>query len=566
MVAVFFVVFGALAITEAVRELWIGDGRRRPGRDRPVRRAVPDHRRAAQGRRRARRLHRPLLRDRDAHRLDLPRGVPRGGDRRAALGLRVREEYLRLRGETPRLRDSRDGADDRPSSRASSTSPATTAARPRCATCSRFHGVEISEELAFGLGAGPCFYYFADDDLSPSRFTNGRTGRLEESFLELTGAPLRLRTADDPERVLGARPRDRRRRPPGAADHRPLPPRPLRQLRALPRPRRRPRRLRRGVRLRLRHRLRGAAADLARGARAGPPRAAPLLPAGRAHGRHARRAPTVGELLAAAPRAIARAARRMLEPDLGEFEGLPALRRLAAEIGAWPADAPDWQWCARFNYQVIERRGTGGANFRPLYARFLPRSGGEPRPSSRNAAPPAGPRWQASFSPSVKEEQGDVASWSLVSQRPPPSSRPRSGSGTRSPDDRARKPGPGPGKVPRSLYAGLPRRVKRGDPRAAALLQQQPRLAAEALHRGRGLEVRVAEELADDQPAAGPEHPRDLAHRPLAVGDLAEHGGQDHRVHRAVVVGQGGRVGLGRDQVLEPRSPALRMTWSSISG
>ena len=40
-----------------------------------------------------------------------------------------------------------------------------------------FHGAAVTEELAFGLGAGPCFYYFADDSLSPTRFTNGRTGR-----------------------------------------------------------------------------------------------------------------------------------------------------------------------------------------------------------------------------------------------------------------------------------------------------------------------------------------------------------------------------------------------------
>ena len=63
----------------------------------------------------------------------------------------------------------------------------------------RFHGADVSEELAFGLGAGPCFYYFADDSLSPTRFTNGRTGRLEENFLRITDAPLRLRTAGDGE-------------------------------------------------------------------------------------------------------------------------------------------------------------------------------------------------------------------------------------------------------------------------------------------------------------------------------------------------------------------------------
>ena len=50
-----------------------------------------------------------------------------------------------------------------------------------------FDGIEISEEMALGLGAGVCFYYLRLDGQSPSRFTNGRVGRLEEQFLELTG-------------------------------------------------------------------------------------------------------------------------------------------------------------------------------------------------------------------------------------------------------------------------------------------------------------------------------------------------------------------------------------------
>jgi hypothetical protein len=46
------------------------------------------------------------------------------------------------------------------------------------------------------------------------------------------------------------------------------------------------------------------------------------------------------------------------------------MEHLARTFGEW-AQAPDWSWCARFAYQVIERRGTGGGNFRRLYARFL---------------------------------------------------------------------------------------------------------------------------------------------------------------------------------------------------
>jgi hypothetical protein len=62
-----------------------------------------------------------------------------------------------------------------------------------------FHGVEISEETAFGLGAGAGFYYLAMDDSSPSRWFNGRTARLEETFRELTGAALELRTFPEGE-------------------------------------------------------------------------------------------------------------------------------------------------------------------------------------------------------------------------------------------------------------------------------------------------------------------------------------------------------------------------------
>ena len=57
-----------------------------------------------------------------------------------------------------------------------------------------FHGIELSEEMAFGLGAGAGFYYLALEDTSPSRWFNGRTARLEESFRDLTGAALELRT------------------------------------------------------------------------------------------------------------------------------------------------------------------------------------------------------------------------------------------------------------------------------------------------------------------------------------------------------------------------------------
>jgi hypothetical protein len=87
-----------------------------------------------------------------------------------------------------------------------------------------------------------------------------------------------------------------------------------------------------------------------------------------------------------APRAVAQAAREMHEPEFGEFGGLPAVQRLAAEVGAWPEQAEDWQWCARFAYQVIERRGTGGGNYRLMYSRFLAEAGFDQAPLAVESA------------------------------------------------------------------------------------------------------------------------------------------------------------------------------------
>jgi hypothetical protein len=64
------------------------------------------------------------------------------------------------------------------------------------------------------------------------------------------------------------------------------------------------------------------------------------------------------------------------EENLNSIPGLPApygVRSLEALIGDLPdwKEIADWQWSARFTYQIIERRGTGGAGFRTLYRQFL---------------------------------------------------------------------------------------------------------------------------------------------------------------------------------------------------
>ena len=237
-----------------------------------------------------------------------------------------------------------------------------------------FHGVEISEEMALGLGAGVCFYYVALDGQSPSRFTNGRVGRLEEQFLELTGLELELQKSSDPAAAwVAARAAVDSGRPAllltdlyyldhyGSSAHFPG------------------------------HAvvLAGYDAELAYLSDTGFEELQTTRLEHLARARHGKHPimPLEGQMVvvpqgaeladprSAAPAAIARNARQMLEPPLGDYEGLPALRRFAAEVGHWHEQLPDWQWCARFGYQVIERRGTGGGNFRLMYSRFLAECG-----------------------------------------------------------------------------------------------------------------------------------------------------------------------------------------------
>jgi hypothetical protein len=277
-----------------------------------------------------------------------------------------------------------------------------------------FHGVEISEEMAFGLGAGACFYYVVQDGHSPSRFTNGRAARLEENFLELTGTPLRLRTDGDPEgswriakeAVDEGRPvlvltdlyyldhYGRSAHFPGHAvvlagydeelawlsdtafeDLQTTSLESLREARHSQQPI---------------FPLEGHAID---------------LPQGTALSRD--------DLVAHAPKAIERTAATMVQPPLGEFEGLPALRRLAAEVGDWPEATEDWQWCARFLYQVIERRGTGGGNFRRMYSRFLEEAGYDESALAHEAAEDWTRLAEAARDAS-NSDQPDPAQWQTI--------------------------------------------------------------------------------------------------------------------------------------------------------
>jgi len=279
-----------------------------------------------------------------------------------------------------------------------------------------FHGVEISEEMAFGLGAGACFYYVTLEDASPSRWFNGRTARLEESFRELTGAALEMRTFAKEE---GGAAWEAARAEVDAGNPALL----LTDLYYLD------------------HYgnsahfpghavvLAGYDEEVARLSDTGFEELQTTRLESLARARHSSHPAypleghmfTVGEeidrgrLEAAAPRAIERAANEMLEPPFGEFAGVPALERLAAEAGSWPEQVEDWQWCARFAYQVIERRGTGGGCFRLMYSRFLEEAGRAEAPLAAEAAA----RWTElaeAFRAASEDDEPRPELWAAVGQ------------------------------------------------------------------------------------------------------------------------------------------------------
>lgn len=77
------------------------------------------------------------------------------------------------------------------------------------------------------------------------------------------------------------------------------------------------------------------------------------------------------------PRAVAQAilcASKMIMDKAWEFQGILGLENCLKEMDKWK-DFKDWQWTARFSYQVLEKRGTGGGGFRLMYADFLDEAG-----------------------------------------------------------------------------------------------------------------------------------------------------------------------------------------------
>jgi Domain of unknown function (DUF4872)/Butirosin biosynthesis protein H, N-terminal len=239
----------------------------------------------------------------------------------------------------------------------------------------RTAGVSVSEPVAFGLGAGLGFFYLAVPGLTPSRFFQGRSARLELEACAALGVPAAERTAGDAAAALaGVR----------AALGRGISPILATDLSRLPYWRSRTpfgghRVVLAGIdpgagRAYLadtdRPGLEALTLDELDAARASvaPPFGAPGRP-----WIEVEPGATARPFAAVAAEAIRRQARDLLL-DVDGAAGISALERFAAELPEWPARAGDDRdrvRCFRFAAQTIEVRGTGGGLFRRLYARFL---------------------------------------------------------------------------------------------------------------------------------------------------------------------------------------------------
>jgi hypothetical protein len=244
----------------------------------------------------------------------------------------------------------------------------------------RLRGLDLTEAMVFGLGAGLGFYYLDSPMLSPTRLFIGRQWPLEATACEVLGAPFAVRTENDPVRawegVRGAL--DRGIAPILSTDLRFLPywktSSPFNGHRVVLAGHEEGRGVALVADTERETLLEVALEDLER-ARASDGQ--PLGFTGRlwmeidAPARPVAWREAVGD-------ALRRQSRHMLLGQDG-YVGISALERFAADVPRWhelARDEADRAWCFRFASQCIEQRGTGGGNFRLLYAQFLEEAAG----------------------------------------------------------------------------------------------------------------------------------------------------------------------------------------------
>ncbi len=231
-----------------------------------------------------------------------------------------------------------------------------------------YDGVPASEALVYGLGSGLGFFYVQNHDESPSRVINGRAPDLEGAFYRSAGVRLAWSGRWAPEAMAQA-----------LEEGRPI----LAQTDLFHLPYYQPRVHFPG------HGIVVTGIDLDSGEvyiadqgfsevqRTGldnlrlamASTAPPLL----SESYRWVPAPVVKEDSLRRPQAFRSAIERTKgimggTPD--GLVGLPALERFVRDLPGW-GELDDAEWCARFAYQSIRKRGTDGASFRYLYADFL---------------------------------------------------------------------------------------------------------------------------------------------------------------------------------------------------
>ena len=225
-----------------------------------------------------------------------------------------------------------------------------------------FDEVQLSEALVFGLGSGLGFFYTVEAGRSPSRRFNGRAPDLEGNFYHLVGRPIRWAGTWQPELLQNA-----------LAANRPL----LAQTDIYPIPYYDDAHfIGHGIAVVGVEEDEVIVADIAAEGFSRMPLQAFHDAVAQAHppllkSYHYAPAPKLNRVDVAtlAPQALAKTVRYMLEPPTPN-EGTTGMHKLAADLPSW-AELEDAAWCARFGYQGIEKRGTGGGNFRYLFQDFL---------------------------------------------------------------------------------------------------------------------------------------------------------------------------------------------------
>lgn len=252
-----------------------------------------------------------------------------------------------------------------------------------------FRGLDLSEAMCFGLGSGAGFLYLPDHPVPPGITFHGRILEMERELCDALGIPFPERPEADPEEGW------RRARDAVAAGNPVLINTDLAFLDYFET----------GTHF-SGHRIvligfdEGAGEAIVSDSERDGPQPVPVESLKRSRSSRVPPYPMENRwavlpeasprrpLREAVPLALAKNARFLLDPPEGSPSGVAGIRRMAGEIPRWPQRSPTWEFAARFGYQVIEKRGTGGGFFRRLYAEYLAEAGGTAFPPAARAGLP----------------------------------------------------------------------------------------------------------------------------------------------------------------------------------